>query len=94
MMPIDISLVLFDFPDTINRFCLYAAVEIRDRIRTTALVRNSTHIFNSLSMGRKLVKEEDVEEQKEKWIHQETKVREVLTKLRRREVNLLVATCK
>jgi hypothetical protein len=45
-------------------------------------------------MGRKLVKEEDLEEQKEKWIHQETKMREVLTKLRRREVNLLVATCK
>ena len=60
-------------------------------VKTAVLVRNSTQIFRSLCIGRKF-SNEGKQEQRKTWIHQETKVREVLRKLRRGEVNVLIAT--
>ena len=65
--------------------------KIQTRIRTAALVRNITSIFNSLSIKRKSDKVS--EEIRHSWLHVDQKVREVLTKLRRQELNLLFATC-
>jgi hypothetical protein len=63
-------------------------------IRTVVLVRDATQIFNSLCIGRKLFEGEEKKELESSWIHKETKVKEVLANLRRKEVNLLIATCK
>jgi hypothetical protein len=63
-------------------------------IRTVFLVRDATQIFKSLCIGRKILEEEEKEELESSWIHKETKVTEVLANLRRKEVNLLIGTCK
>ena len=66
----------------------------KSRIRTAALVRNPTQIFNTLSLSRKTKDEKEKEMQKQTWLHQEVRIKEVLTQLRSGTVNLLIATCK
>ncbi len=55
-------------------------------------MRNPAHIFNSLSLVQKKLKESEKEEKREKWVHKELNVREVLNKLRRGDMNLMFAT--
>jgi ERCC4-related helicase len=62
-----------------------------DSIRCGVLVRNSTNIFKSLNSSQSLKKIEQVEARKT-WLHQETKIRETLNRLRRKEINVLIAT--
>ena len=66
----------------------------RNPIRTIVLVRHAPQIFKSLSITRKITREEEKEELEASWIHKDTKVKEVLSKLRRKQVNLLIATCE
>lgn len=65
-----------------------------NRIKSSAIVRNATQIFKSLCPSRKSCTEQEVLRGPENWLHQEMNVREILTKMRRREINLLFATCK
>ena len=69
-------------------------VHRRNPIRTIVLVRHATQIFKSLCVARKITREEEREELEASWIHKDTKVKEVLSKLRRKQVNLLIATCE
>ena len=64
-----------------------------DKIQTEVLVRNSVHIFKSLSNSRKMPSKTG-HAQKREWFHKQMKISEVLMKLRRREVNVLIATCE
>eukprot|EP00536_Pseudo-nitzschia_multiseries_P005215 jgi/Psemu1/11980/gm1.11980_g len=64
----------------------------RIAVKSVALVRNPIHIFNSLSMTQKKVKESERAEQCKNWVHQESSVRDVLNKLRRGDVNIMFAT--
>lgn len=52
-------------------------------IKSTALVRNPVQIFNSLSLTQKKMRESEKTELAKNWIHKESNVREVLSKLRR-----------
>lgn len=64
---------------------------VADSIRCGVLVRNSTNIFKSLNSTQSMNKVEQTEVRKT-WLHQETKIRETLNKLRRKEINALIAT--
>ncbi len=64
----------------------------RTSIRSIALVRNVTNIFNSLSMKR--TPTDTSKASVNAWLHVNHKIRDVLTKLRRKELNLLFATCR
>jgi len=59
-------------------------------ILSTVLVRNVTSIFNSLSIDHS----DALDRRTRQWLHINLRVRDVLTKLRRKELNLLFATCK
>jgi len=63
----------------------------KDSIRCQALVRDCTQIFKSLNMGRKLTGGDD-EATRNGWLHQEFTITDVLAKLRRGEINCLIAT--
>lgn len=65
----------------------------RNTIRSAVLVRNATQIFKSLCMARNASAEKE-DKLKSTWLHQDTKVRDVLNLLRRKETNILIATCK
>jgi hypothetical protein len=65
----------------------------RNTIRSAVLVRNATQIFKSLCLARNTSTAEE-NKLKSTWLHQDTKVRDVLNRLRRRETNILIATCK
>ena len=65
----------------------------RNTIRSAVLVRNATQIFKSLCLARNVSAEEE-DELKSTWLHQDTKIRDVLNLLRRKETNVLIATCK
>lgn len=64
----------------------------RTSIRSAVLVRNITSIFNSLSLEK--ASTDISEETAQSWLHVDQKIRNVLTMLRRKELNLLFATCK
>ncbi|KAL3918159.1 MAG: hypothetical protein SGILL_004370 [Bacillariaceae sp.] len=59
-------------------------------VKSVALVRNPTQIFNSLSMSHKTSTVSN--EQQLEWIHKETKLRDTMTRLRDGEINLMFAT--
>jgi dsRNA-specific ribonuclease len=74
-----------------SKACISSAASwMKTQIRSTVLVRNVTTIFNSLSIDHREVSQVD----KRQWLHVDHRVRDVLTKLRRKELNLLFATCK
>lgn len=66
--------------------------EIVDKIRCGVLVRQSTQIFKYLNVEHKRNLEEGGEGNERAWLHQEMNVRNILSSLRRREINLLIAT--
>ena len=59
-------------------------------IQSTVLVRDVTSIFTSLSTDQSQASDE----RKKNWLHIDHRVQDVLSKLRRQELNLLFATCK
>ena len=62
----------------------------KSQIQSSVLVRDVTSIFTSLSIDQTKA----TDECRKRWLHIDHRVRDVLTKLRRKELNLLFATCK
>ncbi|CAB9506327.1 Dicer-like protein 1 [Seminavis robusta] len=62
-----------------------------ESIRCEALVRHSTGIFKSLNMHRRLTSNDD-DDIRQSWLHQEKAIGDVLSSLRRGDINVLIAT--
>lgn len=59
-------------------------------VRSDVAVRKATHIFKYLS--KKPLDEHQQQELEDDWVHQTTKIRSIISKLRHRQTNLLFAT--
>uniref|UniRef100_A0A448ZDB2 Dicer-like protein 1 n=1 Tax=Pseudo-nitzschia multistriata TaxID=183589 RepID=A0A448ZDB2_9STRA len=64
----------------------------RVALKPVALVRNPIHIFNSLSIHQKKLKEAELADLNKIWVHRESNVRDVLSRLRSGHVNIMFAT--
>jgi len=61
------------------------------QLRCDLLTRQTTHVFKYLNASHKLSKDQQ-EKAHDDWLHKMSDSREVLDKLRRREINLLICT--
>lgn len=61
-------------------------------IKCDMLVRHSTQVFKYLDKSFSMITAEEEKLEQDTWLHQMTKVREVLDRLRRKEINVLIAT--
>ena len=61
-----------------------------ERIRSSVMVRRATHVFRYLSGGTR--NSQDDAGDNEEWLHKETRIREVMRQLRKKEINVLFAT--
>lgn len=88
------SIVSGQFSDADEEFELHdiAKREIVDKIRCGVLVRQATQIFKYLHSGHKRNVEESRVDKERAWLHKEMNIRNILSSLRRREINLLIAT--
>ncbi|KAG7344127.1 RNA helicase ERCC4-like protein [Nitzschia inconspicua] len=62
------------------------------RVYSVVLVRNPTHIFNSLSLAHHKLKDTEMTKVQDTWVHKDTNLRETLAAVRSGDVNLLFAT--
>jgi hypothetical protein len=60
-----------------------------EKIRSGVMVRRATHVFRYLSGG---TRNNEEGKDNEEWLHKETRIREVMRKLRKKEINVLFAT--
>lgn len=63
-----------------------------DSLRCGVLVRQATQIFKYLHAGQKRKAQYHEKEREHSHLHQEMKIRQILNSLRRKEINLLIAT--
>lgn len=79
----------FDFPmSSADNFDDNDESRIGEKIRSNVMVRRATHVFKYLSGGGR----NEEEDSKDEWLHKETRIREVMRQLRKKEINVLFAT--